>query len=109
MQPGISTNLLVIDGTESAILLHERWLSRAERLKVRKRLLFSYGLPPLFAFADSPSNGLYGLPSSNWEIKSDVPEVRSSLLQRITPHTHASAPGLRYSPHDAHATNLQGA
>lgn len=107
-QPGISTNLLATEGTDSTILPHERRLSRAECLIVRKRLLSSCGLPP-FACVDTPLCGLHGLPSANWVMKNHVIELRTRILRFTTLPTNAAAPRLRNCPSDAQAMGLQGA
>jgi hypothetical protein len=92
IQPEISNNLVLIDGTQSTILFQERRLSRAESLIVRKRLL-------------SYCSAL----TSDWEIKDHVVTLRlRSLRSGILP-TNAAESGLRNLPGDGRVTRMQGA
>ena len=92
IQPESSENLLLIDSAESPILFHQRRLSRAENLIVRKRLL-SY----------------YGVLTSDREMESRSATFRPALLQRSTIPTNAAARGVRNLPHAPGATDMQGA
>jgi hypothetical protein len=103
-----SSDLLVLDGTESTTLPYNRRLSRGERLIVRKRLLTAYGPPPIFASADSPSYGLYDLQSSNRNILNRFTRLRIRTLRSIALPTNAAPLGLRSFSPDSRASSLQG-
>jgi hypothetical protein len=108
LRPGISTNLFGRDRPGFLWRRAGHRLSKAGRIIGPDWLSSSEGLPPLFAFADFPSNGSYGLHFSGSDVTSYLPEDESWV--RRTPHrTSVTPPGLPNSRHDSMATNLLGA
>jgi hypothetical protein len=78
---GISTNPIGMDATASGPPLGRIGLSRAQRIIGRTRMSFRYGLPPMFAFAEFPSNSASAPLFFDLETKSDVPRNPTELLQ----------------------------
>jgi hypothetical protein len=108
-RPGISTNLLGINGAGSSSPLARIRLSRAKRIIGHAWLSCLNRLPPEFASAEFPSNVLSGLPLSDLEARCYVPQVGKSLLQRLPHRAHGTPPGLRNPRPDPGPANLQGA
>jgi hypothetical protein len=108
LQSEITTNLLGIDGTESCPLLAGKRLTTAERVMGRNRWSSFDRLPPMLAFAESSSNGLYGVRFSRVGVMSYFPEPGTSPLPRLPQRAKVDQTESRSSPPDLIATNLQG-
>ncbi len=109
LRPGVSTNLFGRDRPGFPWRRAGHRLSKAGRNVGPDWLSSSEGLPPFFAFADFPSNGLYGPHFSGSDVTSYVPEDETSWVRRTPHRTSATPPGLPNSHPDSIATNLQGA
>src|SRR5580658_3467067 len=79
---GISTNLIGAEVTVTPLTPVGKRLSRAERIIGRVRLSSRYGLPPMFAFAEFPSNSLVDRTFPGLEAKGKGSQGPASL-QRL--------------------------